>query len=310
MRGLLSTLIYFLRLGRPLFLVGGFVLHGLGVVIALYSGVRLSVPALFWGQVVVTATQVMTHYSNDYFDLAADRANPTPTRWSGGSRILAEGHVAPSLALLAAVGGAAVALGGVLVLALSLRPGPLTLPLLILTLFLGWSYSAPPLRLHSSGVGEVVGAILIAALTPLVGYYLQAGQLALLPLLAVVPLALLQFVMLLVIEFPDARGDAAVGKETLVVRLGGARAARLLQIVLVLFYVTLPLLAAAGLPLLVVTTLTVYTLPGAVWMAWRVWQGRWREPSWWNWFGFVSVALVVGAALVMLVGFSSLLGRL
>lgn len=310
MRGFLSTLVYFLRLGRPLFLVGGFVLHGLGVVMALYDGADLRVPALVWGQVVVTATQVMTHYSNDYFDLAADRANPTPTRWSGGSRILAEGHIAPSLALLTAIGGAAVALGGALVLALSLRPGPLTLPLLILALVLGWNYSAPPLQLHSSGLGEMAGAILIAALTPLVGYYLQAGELAPTPLLAVIPLVLLQFVMLLVIEFPDAGGDAAVGKETLVVRLGGARAARLVQSVLVLFYVALPLLAAAGLPSLVVVVLAIYALPGMVWMAWRVWQGKWREPSWWNWFGFVSVALVVGAALVMLAGFGSLLGRI
>ena len=43
--------------------------------------------------------------------------------------------------------------------------------------------------------------------------------------LTIVPLALLQFAMLLAIEFPDATGDAATGKRTLVVRLG-ARARR------------------------------------------------------------------------------------
>ena len=44
--------------------------------------------------------------------------------------------------------------------------------------------------------------------------------------LSIVPLALLQFAMLVAIEFPDAVGDAATGKRTLVVRLGAATARR------------------------------------------------------------------------------------
>ncbi|MFW5941561.1 MAG: prenyltransferase [Chloroflexota bacterium] len=303
MAGFLRALIAFIRLGRPLFLAGGFVLYGLGAAMALYDGASLSLAALLWGQAAVTATQVMVHYSNDYFDLDADRANPSPTRWSGGSRILPEGRVAPRLALWAALLAFLAAVVATLVAALALRPGPLALPLLLLALFLAWSYSAPPLRLHSSGLGEAAGALLIAGLTPLVGYYLQAGQLGVTPLLAVTPLVLLQFVMLLVIGFPDARGDAAVGKATLVVRLGGARAARLLQLALVTFYLMLPLLWAAGLPALVVVALLLFTLPGTVWLAWRVGQGKWRELAWWNWFGFVSIGLVVGSALVMLAAF-------
>ena len=37
----MRRVIYFLRLGRPLFLLGGFLLHGLGVAMALYQGARL-----------------------------------------------------------------------------------------------------------------------------------------------------------------------------------------------------------------------------------------------------------------------------
>ena len=37
----------------------------------------------------------------------------------------------------------------------------------------------------------------------------------------------LQFAMLLAIEFPDAAGDAAAGKRTIVVRVGGRAGARL-----------------------------------------------------------------------------------
>ena len=81
----------FIKLGRPLFLGGGFVMYGLGAALAAYAGARIDWALYAWGQLAVTATQLMTHYSNDYFDVAADRANRTPTRWSGGSRVLAEG---------------------------------------------------------------------------------------------------------------------------------------------------------------------------------------------------------------------------
>src|SRR5262245_35998443 len=58
----------FVRLGRPLFLGGGFVLYGLGAAVAAAHGVRLNVALYALGQAVVTALQLMTHYANDYFD--------------------------------------------------------------------------------------------------------------------------------------------------------------------------------------------------------------------------------------------------
>ena len=299
-------LVHFLRLGRPLFLVGGFVLHGLGVVIALYEGADLNLPALLWGQVAITAVQLMTHYANDYFDLAADLANETPTYWTGGSRILAEGHLRPGVALTAAISLATVALIAGGVLTFRVRTGPLTFPLLALALFLAWEYSAPPLRLHSRGLGEVTVSVLVPVLSPLVGYYLQAGEIGSLLLLATFPLACFQFVMLLAIEFPDAAGDAAVGKDTLVVRLGGARAARLLQIVLLLPYLYLPLGVAAGLPPEAAAGLAIFSLPIAAWLLWRIRGGAWSSPRLWPWLAFFAVALLIGSAAVTLLIFASL----
>ena len=304
---MLDYLLHFLRLGRPLFLLGGFLLHGLGATIALYDGAHLDWPAFLWGQVAVTATQWMVHYANDYFDLAADQANPTPTQWSGGSRVLLEGRVSPRLALAAALVLAAVAFLAALVLAFALQTGPLTLPLLLLALALAWSYSAPPLRLHSRGVGELAVALLVPGLTVLVGYYLQAGRLALLPFLAAAPLVLFQFVMLLAIEIPDAAGDAAAGKATLVVRLGRETAAYLILLVLALAYLLLLPLTAAGLPERVSLLVAFFTLPLSLWFTSRVRMGDWGDPRWWNWFGFFGVALLVGAAAIELVAFWSLL---
>lgn len=302
----LARLIYYLRLGRPLFLLGGIVLHLLGVTIALYDGAALNIVVLLWGQVAITAVQLMTHYSNDYFDLAADKANPTPTRWSGGSGILPAGLIAPSLALLTAVVAGLLALVAALWLALALPTGPLTLPLLLFALILAWNYSAPPLQLHSTGLGEIVGGCLVSGLTPLLGYYLQAGRLAMLPIFAVIPLVILQFIMLTLIELPDARGDAAVGKNTLVVRLGAPRAARLLRATITLYMLLLPILWFSGLPALVTGALALFSTPGLLWLSVRLRQGAWAQPSWWNWLGFTGIALVVGSAVVQLVAFTAL----
>lgn len=304
---MLEYLLHFLRLGRPLFLVGGFLLHALGATIALYDGARLNWTVFLWGQVAVTATQWMVHYANDYFDLAADGANPTPTHWSGGSRVLLEGRVPPRLALGAALVLAAVALLAALVLAFALQTGPLILPLLLLALALAWSYSAPPLRLHSRGVGEIAVALLVPGLTILVGYYLQAGRLTFLPFLAAAPLILFQFVMLLAIEIPDADGDAASGKTTLVVRVGREWASYLMLLILALSYLLLLPVTAAGLPERVSLLVALFTLPLSLWFTSRVRMRDWDDPRWWDWFGFFGVALLVGAAAIELVAFWSLL---
>jgi 1,4-dihydroxy-2-naphthoate polyprenyltransferase len=300
----LQALVAMLRLGRPLFLVGGFVLHGLGVAIACYQGYPFRPDLFLWGQVAVTSAQLMTHYSNDFFDVAADRANFTPTRWSGGSRVLVQTTLPPRWALYLAVTLLVVSL--VAIAQATRTAGQPALSVLLAGVALSWFYSAPPLRLHSRGAGELTVAIVVPVLTTLAGYTLQAGRLALLPLLVTLPLALFQFAMLLAIGFPDAAGDAAVGKRTLVVRLGPASAARLWLIVLALAALVLPLLLLGGVPGRVVALIALFSLPLLLWFGWRIRQGVWGQPRWWNWLGFFSIGLLVGSAAVALVGFLSL----
>ena len=124
------------------------------------------------------------------------------------------------------------------------------------------------------------------------------------PLLGVLPLCCLQLAMLLTIEFPDAVGDAIAGKRTLVVRLGGARAARLLVLMLLAAYAVLPLLVALGLPSWVAVGATV-TAPLAAWQGWRVWRGAWANPARWNSLGFWAIALLMSTATAELLAFLS-----
>lgn len=295
----------FVRLGRPLFLFGGFVLFALGAAVAAWAGATIDWKLYFMGQLSVTAFQWMTHYANDHFDYEADRGNTTPTRWSGGSRVLALQELPRWVALAAAVGLALVGIASSVYLGLQAKTGPWIVGLLVLMLVLSWTYSAPPLRLHSSGLGELDVALVVTGLVPFTGFYLQAPELlGMRPLLlALAPLCLLQFAMIVGVSFPDAVADAAVNKRTLVVRLGGPRAARVYAIGLAAAYLCLPVLASIGLPPLVAGAAAV-TSPLALWQIGCVVGRRdWESPARFEALSFWAVALLVATSLLELAAF-------
>jgi 1,4-dihydroxy-2-naphthoate octaprenyltransferase len=293
------------RLGRPQFLVGGFLLYGLGAAVAVLGGARCSPGVYALGQAAVTAIQLMTHYANDFFDAAADRANLTPTRWSGGSRVLVAGALPDGVARTAA--GVLLAMAAALIVAVHRAGGPggpVAALSLMGALALAWMYSAPPARLHSRGLGELTTALVVTGLVPVIGFVLQAGGTrGLAPLLlAQVPLAGLQFAMLLAIELPDAAGDAAVGKRTLVVRLGGRRSAALYRAALVAIYGTIPLLLLIGLRPAVALAAAVGAPVGA-WQFQRLGRGAWAESAAWEGTAFRAVAMLVATSAAELAAF-------
>ncbi|MCB1910051.1 MAG: prenyltransferase [Rhodocyclaceae bacterium] len=90
-------------------------------------------------------------------------------------------------------------------------------------LVVAWTYSAPPLRLMSRGLGEL--AIVAGWLLVVVGAdYVQRGGFAGLPTVAGLSFAMLVAALLYINQFPDHDADAAAGKRTLVVRLGTGNA--------------------------------------------------------------------------------------
>jgi len=141
-----------------------------------------------------------------------------------------------------------------------------------------------------------------------VGLQVHAPGLQGLPtlLLAILPLCALQFAMLLAIEFPDRAGDARTGKRTLVVRLGGWRGARLYAGVTALAFVSLPLLALAGLPVMAAAAAAL-PAPLAFWRIRRALHGDWRRVGRWEELTFWAVALLVVTSVAELGGFLALL---
>lgn len=157
---------------------------------------------------------------NDYHDAmsGADDANSGRLfPFTGGSRFIQNGVLGLRQTALLGYGLlAAVVPAG---LWLSWQAGPGLVLIGLAGLVLGWAYSAPPLKLVSRGLGELV--IAACWLLVVVGTdYVQRGAFDALPFVAGLSYALLVANLLFINQFPDHAGDAAAGKRTLVVLLG------------------------------------------------------------------------------------------
>jgi len=172
--------------------------------------------------------------ANDYFDHRSgnDAVNRLATPFSGGSRVIQEGIVSAGAVRAAALActGAGAACGVALWLA---TPGHTLLIIGLAGIALGWCYSAPPLRLAHRGVGELAVGVGFGLLPVLGVEHVQRGGLSLEVGWVALPAGLLIMAVLLVNEFPDVEADAAVGKRTLVVRLGRRRAAVVYEVLVV-----------------------------------------------------------------------------
>ncbi|MDK9702288.1 MAG: prenyltransferase [Sulfuritalea sp.] len=209
---------------RPAFLSVTFVGCLLGLATAAFSGIpvgpALATATLFFALVAHAGANVI----NDYYDALSgcDEANTERQfPFTGGSRFIQNGVLSLratgifGYALLAAVVPAglwltAVSASGLILIGLA-------------GLVVGWSYSAPPLKLQSRGLGEF--AITAGWLLVVIGTdFVQRHGFAFVPVAAGLGFALLVANVLYINQFPDVKADAAAGKNTMVVRLGVAQA--------------------------------------------------------------------------------------
>jgi 1,4-dihydroxy-2-naphthoate octaprenyltransferase len=181
-----------------------------------------------------------TNMTNDYFDhtwgsdeINTEFANP----FTGGSRLIQMGLVRPEVYLRE--GLLFFAAGSLIGVILWLTRGPLVLWLGLIGLFSGYFYTAPPLRLAGTGLGELLIGLNFGPLMVLGSYYTLTQTISWEPVLASLPVGLLIALVVWINQFQDMRADAAVGKRHLVVRLGRKRAATVYGLLLALVYLSL-----------------------------------------------------------------------
>ena len=216
----------FVKITRAPFFTATIVPVLLGTALAWYDG------TIHWGLFGATligaiAINAAFDMSNDYFDhrSGTDEANRNLTPFSGGSRTIQDGLLKPRTVLLVALGFYAIAIG--IGLYLAATRGWTILALGAGGIFLAFFHNAPPFNLYKQfpGAGELAVGIGCGPITVLGAYFVQTQQLTLEALLVSLPVGLLITALLYINEFHDVDSDRLVGKKTLPVVLGRARAA-------------------------------------------------------------------------------------
>jgi 1,4-dihydroxy-2-naphthoate octaprenyltransferase len=247
--------------------------------------------------------QLGLNVANDVFDTAqgADDANVTPTKFSGGSRVIQYGLVSfRQMAGLATVFYVAAGLIGLLLLAL--RGSPALLAIGVIGFIVSIGYTAPPLKFVYRGLGEIAVALGFGPLMLLGAYVVQTrGALTWEPVVASLPIALLVALILYVNEIPDRRGDARAGKRTLPVRLPKSTVIAGYRLAAVAAYAILVAGVAGGL-LPIPALLALLTIPLALEVS------RGLEPNYDNPYGLmavmgVNVKVHLYAGLLLLAGY-------
>jgi len=119
--------------------------------------------------------------SNEYFDYQTDRINlgrlggrRQGLTSTGGTRVLVEGLIPLRQALIASLLFFMLAIPLGLLLQFHFKTGPFTIPLGAAGMFIGWFYTAPPIRAAYRGLGEIF-MMLGYGLLIITIYYTQAG---------------------------------------------------------------------------------------------------------------------------------------
>ena len=273
-------LILFIQMMRPFFLLGGVLLYALGAGIARYLGTHIVWDIYLLGQIFVTTLQLSTHFLNEYYDSPADQQNPNRTPFNGGSGAVGAGKLPRQTALISGlVMLAAVASLSVLIM-YRVHPTPVTYLIMLLAFFGAVFYSVPPVRLESSGYGELTTSLMTGFLLPAFAFSLQTGELHRLLAMVGFPLVALHFAMLIAFEMPDYGSDLKYGKRTILVRMGWKNGMTLHNILIISAYLLLILAASLGLPLAIVLP-AFLPLPLGLLEIWQMHQiAQGRRPNW------------------------------
>ncbi len=276
-------LVLWLKTMRVPFLQASLVPVVLGGVLAYQIGHVFNWSTFLLTLLGASLIHIATNMFNDYFDfksgndLQVKHQNP----FAGGGRILTVGLVKPSTHLL--VSTVCLILGGLIGLFLVIADSlPYLLILGLIGVISSYFYVGPPFRFAYRGIGEFIVGLNFGPIMTLGAYYVQTGAIAWEPLFLSIPVGLLVAAILWINEFPDMEADNAVGKKTLVLRLGYSRSigvyigmvvASYLLLIAYAIFATVSLVPIAS----VVSLIALLSLPFAL-KAVRVLRANYRDP--------------------------------
>ena len=179
------------------------------------------------GYLVLFFIEMATILVNEYYDYATDRLNKNAGPFTGGTRVLVEGELGFAevrtgiWASLIFAGGF-----GYLLIRIDEQVSPfLILLFILLGLFLGLGYTAPPLKFSYRGLGEITVALTHGPYVILCGYIFQQGLWTdRLPWILSIPLFFATLAAIILAGIPDRLADKEVSKKVIAVLWGPPKA--------------------------------------------------------------------------------------
>jgi 1,4-dihydroxy-2-naphthoate octaprenyltransferase len=217
----------------------------IGAAVACSDSSVVDLPLLSLTLLAALCLHAGSNMANDYYDyLSGCDTHPQYEEFSapffGGSRLLPEGliqardvHRASLLAI-----GIGIAIG----LYLVWKAGWPILVLGLIGVFSGYLYVT---LLAPRGLGEVSVFLNFGPLMVLGSQFVQVGRFSFEALLVSIPVGVFIAAVLWINEIPDLEADRAVGKDTLVVRLGRKSAVDVYMAMLIVGYVCIIVLSLA-----------------------------------------------------------------
>jgi len=276
----------FLHLSRPLFLTGGFLLYGLGTAIATYLGRPIDWSLYILGQLLVTSIQLMAQAMVAFFDGTPTREVTFQSLFSGDRKALDPEHLPYTAALISIVKNV----------------GFVPWAFMLMGFFAAFFYSTPPVRLITSGFGEIIASIVVASFVPIISFTLQTGELHRLLPMSTVPLVALLFAAFIASEFPDYASDLKRDRKTLMVRLGWETTMKLHDLAILFAILSFLTAYVLGLPDRVALGALI-SFPLAIAQIWQLNRIKAGLPPRWRTFTLSALALFAMTTYLELMGY-------
>ncbi len=243
----MKRILVWLSAPRPQFFTAAVIPVALGAAIAWDRTGSVNWLNLCVAMAGAVLSQAGLNLTNDYYDFMSgdDVVNKTPTPFSGGSRLLPDGVLKPAQVLIAGIACFFLTIASGLYLVYATK-GYLLFIFGAIGIFLAFFYTASPLKIGYTRMGEAATGIGFGPLMVLGSYYVQTGRLAWEPFFASLPVGILIALVLFINEFPDYEADKATGKRNTVVSIGKSRASKIYAWLIISAYAVLVAGVAAG----------------------------------------------------------------
>ena len=278
----MKSLRYFLQLSRPIFILLACLLYVLGGGIARYLSGQIIWSSFPLGLAWVVFIMIGFQCLNEFFYPVNLEQDLTwwKTPFSGNSGAIGPGKLSRPVALWAGLACLTLS-ASVTVLILQIQKFNLASTIMLGLMLIGeLVFSIPPLRLVTSGFGEVILSIIMAGMIPALAYLLQGHEMHRLLIMVSFPLVILYLSTIIALEFPSYASDIKHGNKTIPVRIGWQKGMLLHNLLILSSFFIFGIALVLGLPLSIGWPV-IFVLPVGlfqIWMMNRIAAGA--KPNW------------------------------